>query len=155
MRNPDFRPMTRIFKRASHGFALVTAIFLLVVLSALGAMMVTFFTTQQQSSAVDITGSLAYQAAKAGIEWAALGVNNTTPGTLWAGCATGLTIPANQMSGKMAPFNVTVTCSSTSASQGSSTLYIYNITSVSTGLNGVSRGSQDFVSRSITARMAD
>lgn len=147
--------MTGILRSAFHGFAFVTAIFLVVVLSALGVMMLTFFTMQQQGSAVDINGSLAYQAARAGIEWAALGVSDTAPGTLWAGCAPGTTIPANQMSGKMAPFNVTVTCSWTAASQGSTTLYVYDITSISTGLNGVSRGSPDFISRSITARMAD
>lgn len=155
MRSQNSRPMRPIYKSAARGFAFVTAIFLVVVLSALGVVMLSFFTTQQQGSAVDIEGSLAYQAAKAGIEWASLGVANTAPGVLWAGCATGTTIPANQMSGNLAPFNVTVTCTWTTASQGSATLYVYDITSISTGVNGVPRGSPDFVSRSITARMAD
>ena len=139
----------------SRGFSLVTAIFLLVVLSALGAVMVTFFTVQQQSAAVDIMGSRAYQAARAGIEWAALGVSATAQGTLWAGCAGGATIPVNQMSGTMAPFSVVVTCTSTLATQGSTTIYVYSINSIATGPNGAAVGSPDYVSRTITARMED
>ncbi|WP_229723902.1 pilus assembly PilX family protein [Oxalicibacterium solurbis] len=52
-----------------RGFSLVSAIFLLIVLAALGVAMVTISTTQHQSSSLDIEGVRAYQAAKAGIEW--------------------------------------------------------------------------------------
>ncbi len=52
-----------------RGFSLVSAIFLLVVLAALGAAIVTVSTVQHQSSALDIQGVRAYQAARAGIEW--------------------------------------------------------------------------------------
>lgn len=149
------KQMPSVYKNSTKGFALVTAIFLLLTLSALGAMMVTFFTAQQQNFAEDILGSRAYQAARAGIEWAALGVTNTyntAPGTLWLGCATGLTIPLNQMSGNLAPFTVTVTCTSTKTSQG----YVYLITSVSSGLNGAALGTTpDYVSRTINSRMDD
>ena len=147
-----------MIKQSSRGFAIVTAIFLMVVLGALGTMMLTFFAAQQQSSAMDIMGSRAYQAARAGIEWAAVGVSNTPAGTLWAGCASGMTINANTMKGTLAPFTVTLTCSSSSATpglNGNSTMYIYTITSTSTGPNGVTRGSQDFVSRTLTATMVD
>jgi MSHA biogenesis protein MshP len=53
----------------SAGVGLVTAIFLLVVLAGLGTAMVTLFTSQQASSALDEQGARAYQAARAGIEW--------------------------------------------------------------------------------------
>ena len=56
-------------KRRSAGIGLVTAIFLLVVLAGLGVAMVTIFTSQQQSSSLDVQGARAYQAARAGIEW--------------------------------------------------------------------------------------
>jgi len=49
-----------------RGFSLVTAIFLLVVLGTLGTLMVTFFAAQQQSSALDVMGSRAYQASRVG-----------------------------------------------------------------------------------------
>jgi MSHA biogenesis protein MshP len=55
--------------RRSAGVGLVTAIFLLVVLAGLGVAMVTIFTSQQQSSNLDVQGARAYQAARAGIEW--------------------------------------------------------------------------------------
>ena len=55
--------------KMQKGFSLITAIFLLVVLGGLGAVMMTFFSAQQQSSAQDVLGSRAYPAARAGIEW--------------------------------------------------------------------------------------
>jgi MSHA biogenesis protein MshP len=63
-------PFSRLkAKRRSAGIGLVTAIFLLVVLAGLGVAMVTIFTSQQQSSNLDVQGARAYQAARAGIEW--------------------------------------------------------------------------------------
>lgn len=53
-----------------RGFAIITAIFLLVILAAIGVAMVTLSTTQQTTSAIDVMGARAYQAARAGIEWA-------------------------------------------------------------------------------------
>lgn len=53
----------------SRGVGLVTAIFLLVVIAGLAVAMVTVFTTQQSSSALDVQGTRAYQAARAGLEW--------------------------------------------------------------------------------------
>ncbi len=52
-----------------HGFSILSALFLLVVLSALGAVLVTVSTTQHTSSALDVEGVRAYQAARAGLEW--------------------------------------------------------------------------------------
>lgn len=53
----------------SRGVGLVTAIFLLVVIAGLAVAMVTVYTAQQTSSALDVQGSRAYQAARAGLEW--------------------------------------------------------------------------------------
>ena len=60
--------------KKQRGFSLVSAIFLLVVIAALGTFAVTLSTTQQQSSALDVMGARAYQAAQAGIEWGAFQV---------------------------------------------------------------------------------
>ena len=51
---------------AQRGFSLISAIFLLVVIAALGTFAVTLSTSQQQSAALDVLGSRAYQAARAG-----------------------------------------------------------------------------------------
>jgi MSHA biogenesis protein MshP len=56
--------------RKSGGVALVTAIFLLVVLAGLGVAVVSLTTSQQSSATQDEQGARAYQAAKAGLEWA-------------------------------------------------------------------------------------
>ena len=58
-------------RRAQHGFAIVSAIFLLVVLGTLGAFMVALSTVQHTTSTQDLQGTRAYQAARAGIEWGA------------------------------------------------------------------------------------
>jgi len=51
------------------GFAIVSAIFILVVLAALGAFIVSISTSQQTGAALDIQGVRAYQAARSGVEW--------------------------------------------------------------------------------------
>ncbi len=52
------------------GFALPTAIFLLVILAALGAFILNISTGQQLGMALDVRGERAWQAANAGMEWA-------------------------------------------------------------------------------------
>jgi len=57
------RPLPGLARGSAGGFAIVSAIFLLVVLAALGAFMVTFSTTQHTAAATDLEGTHAYQAA--------------------------------------------------------------------------------------------
>ena len=64
------------------GFLLVTAIFLLVILAALGAFILTISGTQQTSSALDVQGTRAYQAARSGIEWGSYQLLINQPGTI-------------------------------------------------------------------------
>ncbi len=146
-------------RKSESGFSLVTAIFLLVVLAGLGTMMVTFFTAQQQSSAKDVLGSRAYQAARTGVEWAAYGVSQTPAGTLWAGCtssppATTFTPnTASTLGGTLSPFKVVVTCTSLPFTEGTNTIFIYDITSTATGVNGANPGNANYVERVIKVRM--
>jgi MSHA biogenesis protein MshP len=127
-----------------RGFSLITAIFLLVVLSALGAAMLTFFTAQQQSSALDIMGTRAYQAARAGIDWGAFQVLQSGTGCVASSNVT--------LGGTLAPFNVTVTCSSTSYTEGGSPVTVYSIKSTATYGGGA--GQADYVERVIDATIA-
>ena len=60
---------SRLPKCCQRGFSLVSAIFLLIVLAGLGAAIVNISTMQHTSSALDVQGTRAYQAARAGIEW--------------------------------------------------------------------------------------
>lgn len=79
--------MTRRVNQVQRGFAAIAAIFLVVVLAALGGFMLTFSNTQQLTSAQDVQGSRAYWAARAGLEWgvsavSATGVCTTSPALL-------------------------------------------------------------------------
>lgn len=130
----------KIFRKVQQGFSLITAIFLLVVLAGLGAMAVTFFTAQQQSSTLDLLGSRAYQAALAGKEWGAYQVLQTSA------CPSG-------SPGTISQFTVTVVCTETSAVEGGNTLYVYNITADAV-MNGSTLGSTDYVKRVIQAAIA-
>ena len=114
-----------------NGFALVTAIFILVVLAGLGAAMVTISTSQHTTVAMDIQSARAYQAARAGIEWGAYQALQTP---LPPGFTCPL-LPAAAASHVMTPFtgfSTTVTCNSTAHSEGANTVTIYALTSTST-----------------------
>jgi MSHA biogenesis protein MshP len=97
----------------SRGFSLITAIFLLVVLAALGAFMVTFTGLQQSTVQADVLGVRAYYAARAGADWAiyrALDPDNTIapgPPPTFAACPNGT---LNSMGGSLSPFTVVVSC---------------------------------------------
>lgn len=90
--------------RKSAGVALVTAIFLLVVLAGLAVAVVSLTTTQQASMTQDELGARAYQAAKAGIQWALYEKLQQVPAV--ACPAASFALPA----GSLSAFTVTVTC---------------------------------------------
>jgi MSHA biogenesis protein MshP len=133
--------------RTESGFVLPTAIFLLVVLAALASYMVSLSRTSHISSALDIQGARAYQAARAGIEWAAWQV--VDPQALQPSPAPCPASPtALTLTGTLAAFAVSVTCTRTVETDGADTIAIYQITSTaSTGL----AGEVDFVQRQIQA----
>lgn len=61
--------MSRKSSTGFTGFALPTAIFLLVILASLGAFIVNISSSQHLGMALDIRGERAWQAANAGMEW--------------------------------------------------------------------------------------
>ncbi len=143
-------------RRLYAGFSLVTAIFLVVVLGVLGAMMLTFFTAQQQASALDVMGARGYQAARAGIEWgvfqvAQSGVAATGFATACQAAATTQTLPA--LGGTLAPFTVQVSCRAASHVEAASTLWIYSISSVAATAE-MAAGSPDYVERQMQATIS-
>jgi MSHA biogenesis protein MshP len=132
---------------AESGFVLPTAIFLLVVLASLGAYMVSLSRTSQISSALDVQGARAYQAARAGIEWAAWQVVDpqalqTTP-TPCPASPSALTLDAT-----LAGFAVSVTCARSLETDGADTVAVYQLTSTATA---GSVGEMDYVERRIEA----
>lgn len=105
--------------RAAFGFALPSAIFLLVILAALGAFILTVSTTQHAGAALDVAGARAYQAARAGVEWGlfhSLRNGNCGDATL------------NFSGTTLQQFSVAVRCTSFSATELASTVTIDQIT---------------------------
>lgn len=104
--------------RRADGFAAITAVFILVVLGALGTVLVTVFSAQQRGAAFDALGMQAYQAARAGIEF----------GSYQALEASSCVDTAIAMPGRLSAFNVRVQCSSTNHGEGGATVRVYEIT---------------------------
>ncbi|MFN7085122.1 MAG: hypothetical protein ACK4N4_00675 [Burkholderiales bacterium] len=147
--------------RASHGFSLPTAIFLLVVLWLLGAFVISITGTQRGALVMDVRGARAYQAARAGIEWAAYHVldpnndlqDNSPPVNLLAPCpgAAGsspstTTLPA--LAGSLADFTVTVACTATDATEANRVIRVFRITA--TAASGAP-GTADYIERKLEA----
>ena len=102
-----------MFPEPQRGFSLITAIFLIVVLAALGVAILLVATFQHSSSAIDVQGARVYQAARAGVEWGMFQVvdpGNTVGGpAALPGCfATTTFSPAGTFSGASATVSCTV-----------------------------------------------
>jgi MSHA biogenesis protein MshP len=134
--------MNRIHK-TERGFASIAAIFLLVVMAALGSFMLTFSNTQQLTSALDLKGSKAYWAARAGLEWGMVSVIRQPPRTV--DCPTTDRI----LTGFDGGFTVTVTCERREYIDGV-TKKIFSLTSVANNYPAVA-GNVGFTERSVSA----
>lgn len=122
-----------------HGFAAIAAIFLVVVLAALGGFMVTFSNTQQLTLAQDIQGSRAYWAARSGLAWRVASVKAAS-----TACVASSTL------GNLEGFSVTVTCRASGYQEGGSTVTMYRFDArASAGVPG----SPGYVERSVSAAM--
>lgn len=122
-----------------RGFSIVTAIFLLVILAALGAFMLTISTSQHMSSALDIQGTKAFRAARAGIEWGVASVKASAT-ACYATNPTTLTIDGH---------SVTVTCTMNSYDEAGTTRYIFWLES--TAKTGGNVGGLTYVERTVNA----
>jgi MSHA biogenesis protein MshP len=107
-----------------RGFAMVSAIFLMVVLALLGGLMLSLSNSQQISSVRDLLGTRAYYAARAGIEWGAFQAlqNNSCSGAAalpGAVAATGFSVqvacvasgPYNEAGVNVTLYQITATAS--------------------------------------------
>lgn len=106
--------------RRMSGFAMVSAIFILVVLAALGGFIVSISSGQQVGAALDLQGVRAYQAARAGLEW---GLYRQ----LRAGSCVGATSFA-PAAVSLAAFTVTVDCVATADPGGFGGPTVYTVT---------------------------
>lgn len=139
--------MTHRMFAAQQGFAAIAAIFLVVVLAALGGFMVTFSNTQHLTSAQDVQGTRAYWAARAGLEWGVAGV--VAQPSASADCvAASQTLPGGGAAFD-GGFTTVVSCVRQIFVEGGADRKIFQITAVASSAAGV--GTIGFVERSMTA----
>ena len=124
-----------------RGIGVIAAIAILVVLAGLAAFIVSVVGLRSQSTALDILGSRAYQAARTGIEWGMYQIQSPEdagppPGAAFA-CpvgalgAIGTLNSGNGLGGTLADFTVTVQCAMTNTySEAGNSVRIYKIVAV-------------------------
>jgi MSHA biogenesis protein MshP len=125
------------------GFSLVPALFLLIVLAALGLVAVRLAGVQHQTVVLAMQSGRAYAAARSGVEWSAYQALNN------ASCASA-TISLTE--GGLAGFTVETDCSSSSHAEGPDTVNVYVIDAFA--WSG-SYGNPDYVSRRIRSTVTD
>lgn len=109
-----------------RGFALITALFLLVAIAALAGFAVSLSSMRSEGQAMDISRMRAHQAALAGIEWASYRLQ--TESLPWQGCRSGIEL---EVGGSLAPFSpVTVDCQASVYRVGATTSWRYTVTAV-------------------------
>jgi MSHA biogenesis protein MshP len=145
-------------KGQQRGFTLLAGIFILIVLAALGAFMVNISSMQHVSSALDVQGARAYQAARAGIEWGVYQVLDPTNATAvapsnpsWPNLPS---CPASPSSLTIEGFAVTVTCGRSAVYNESGTVRSIAVYSLqATATSGVP-GSLGYIERQLQATVS-
>lgn len=145
-RNPSVVDTIGNPRAGESGFVLPTAIFLMVILAALAVFMVSLSRSSHISGALDMQGGRAYQAARAGIEWAAW--QTIDPQELNAVPTCPVSPSTVDLTGTLADFQVVVECTATPYTDGADAVTIFRITS--TASSGT-RGTVDFIQRQIQA----
>lgn len=129
-----------------RGFALVAAIFIVVVLAMLGVMMVTLSGTQRATASAAVLGARAYHAARTGVEWGIFGALNNTVATCGNAPATPTTNNFNLAVNGLNGYAVTVVCRYTQHRERSDTYNVYVINATATS---GAFGSDNYVSRTL------
>lgn len=106
-----------------QGFALIPALFLIVVLGALALVAIRISTSQQQAVTMALQEQRALAAAQSGIEWGAYQSENGS-------CAASTTL--NLTEAALNGFSVIVTCAATSFVNGAATSTSYVLKSTAT-----------------------
>jgi MSHA biogenesis protein MshP len=129
-------------RQGGRGFALVPALFLLVVLGALAVIGIRIGAGQQHTVAMGLMQARALAAAQAGIEWGAYRALN-------GGCASAtLTLTEASFNG----FSVAVTCTSSAFVNGGGTNNAYTLTATATS---GAYGNPDYVHRVVSSTLTD
>ncbi len=138
------RPPHALPPGRQRGFALVAAIFLVVVLSSMGIYIVRISNVQHQTATVALLGARALQAARAGVEWGAFRALDA------GSCVASTTL--NLTEGGLDGFDVDVACTSTSHTEKGNT---YSLFVIDVEARAGAYGMPDYVSRRMQATLTD
>ncbi|MGZ4976481.1 MAG: hypothetical protein ACXV8O_04950 [Methylobacter sp.] len=118
-----------------RGFSLIMGIFLIAVLGGIAVFIGRVSTMQHQSSALDEEGAMAYQAARAGIEWGVYqAVINSSCVAAPPAFILALTVPTTPAS--TVNYTVSVTCNNIQTTEGSVIINVFQITSTANNAAG-------------------
>lgn len=126
-----------------RGFALVAAIFLLVILALLGVYIVKIGGVQHQTVNVALLGARAFEAARAGIEWGAFQALDAASCT-----TTTLNLTEDGLNG----FDVDVICTASTFTETGDT---YNMYVIDVEARAGNYGTPDYVSRRMQATVTN
>ena len=120
------RATKRCMRRTAHrGFALVPALFLVVVLGALALVAIRVGTGQQHAVTMGLLQARALAAARTGVEW---GANRALPPVNSCVASTTLNLSEAALNG----YTVVVSCNSTAFANGAATSHAYTLNSTAT-----------------------
>ncbi len=131
-------------QRRQQGFGLVSALFVLVVLSAAGTILVNVAGVQRRTASGVLQGGRAYHAARSGLEW---GVRSALD---LGACPAATTLVLAE--GGLVGFDVDVTCTSSDHAESGATTTTYRIVAVA---EYGSFGDADYVRRRLQATFSD
>jgi MSHA biogenesis protein MshP len=108
--------------RHQAGFAMMSGIFITTILFLLAAYLIQFRVAQDQSFAQDVRGTLAYSAARSGLEW---GLYNSLRNDT---CATSTAVTF-QAATSIGGYTATVTCTRSSFDEAGNAIHVDRIVS--------------------------
>lgn len=136
-----------------RGFSVPTAIFIIVILAALGAFMVTIGSSQQAGLAQDVVGTRVLLAARSGLDWGVYQVVNTT-GAYRTSCNAGSASTTLSGLTGMPGIFIVVDCASRAYTEGVNSLHSYQITATacnSAACPNTTSPSSQYVERKLSA----
>jgi MSHA biogenesis protein MshP len=131
--------------RPQHGMALITAIFLMVMLVALGAAMVTLSQVQHDTGTKSLLAAKVYYGARAGLEW---GIQRAIQTNTCGSASWGPGI--SPMQGALIDVRVTVTCSVNTYTGSNNVYFLTSVAKV-----GTAPGDINYAERQLIATVSN
>jgi MSHA biogenesis protein MshP len=155
---PSDRLGRTLSRRRARGVSLITAVFLLVVLSGLVAALARVLIAQQATSAIDVLGARAYQAARSGLDWGIYQQLRVQPPSV-ACFASPQTFEVPSSDTAVRAFTVTVSCTAKAGNAVGDTTNRWSITAVACNTPQTASGcpnsstDPDYVQRKVQAEL--